>query len=220
MDSISKIFSTSTSGGGTGDGGWLSKVLPMVMLGQAGSGVVGNIMANKSRNQVLSSEMAQMQALEKLTPAQITQGISQLQQPLSQNLINNVGNSVQGQLATRGLSQAPGIYAGALAQGLAPYQLQEQQMAQDAFFKKLGLPISARPSPFGPFPQSTNTSQLWQAIMQRFMKPDSGNITNLGGIPQDPSGANPVPGILQQIIGGGNLDTGGTDFSSTQPGGG
>src|SRR5258707_4388586 len=121
MDSISQIFSSAS--GGSGDGGWLSKVLPMVMLGQAGAGTIGNIMANRSRNQVLSSEMAQMKALQNLTPAQITQGISQLQQPLSQNLLNNVGNATQAQMATRGLSQAPRIFAGSLAQGLAPYQL-------------------------------------------------------------------------------------------------
>lgn len=216
MDSISSLFANlAPSASGTAEsGGLMSKILPLIMGGSAISGTVGNIMANRSRNQVLSSEMAQMKALENLTPAQIAQGTAQLQAPLSQNLINNVGNGVQAQLATRGLSQAPGIYTQALATGLAPYQLQEQQMALDAFMKKLGLPIAARPSPFGPFPNQTNTSQLWQSILQRFM----GTRGASGGIPQDPAGANPVPGILQQIIGG--ADPYASDFASTQPGGG
>lgn len=183
MDQLGQLFQSTT-----GDGGWLSKFLtsPGLKLGMAGSGSIGNILANRSRNQVLSKEMAQMDALNKLTPAQITAGISSLQQPLSGNLINNVTNMTQGKLAERGLSQAPGIFGTEIAQGLAPYQLQEQQLAQDAYFKKLGLPISARPSPFGPFPQTTNTSQLWQSLMSQFM----GTADKLNNMPSQISESN------------------------------
>lgn len=178
-DMLTGLAST-VSGGGGGGASWISKLIPLLMGGSTVAGTIGNIGANKARNSVLSSEMAQMKSLQGLTPDQIVKGIAALQQPLSKSLVSGVGNTVQGQLGERGLSQAPGIYAQSLAQGLAPYQLQEQQLAQQAYFQKLGLPISARPSPFGPFPQQTNTSQLWQSLAQRFMKP-GGN-----GAPADP----------------------------------
>lgn len=173
MDQITSLFQNDKVGpGDTGFGGsWLGQLLssPGLKLALAGSGSIGNILANRSRNQVLSKEMAQMQALTNLTPDAMMKGINALKTPLSSNLVSSVGNTVQGNMASRGLSQAPGIFAQAMGQGLAPYELQSQQMAMDAYFKKLGLPISARPSPFGPFPNQTNTSQLWQSLMQQFM---------------------------------------------------
>lgn len=183
------------STGGSSGGGWMSKVLPLILAGSGIAGTVGNVQANAARNKVLSSEMAQMEALTKLTPSQIASGIASLQAPLSKNLTNSVSNSVQGELANRGLSQAPGIYASSLAQGIAPYQLQEQQLAQDAYFKKLGLPIQARPSPFGPFPNTTNTSQIWQQLMQRYMGQGGGKQQ------MDTTGvASPVPGLVSDMI--------------------
>lgn len=177
MDSVSSLFSNLTSGGGGG-----SDFLKLLGIGSGVAGTVGNIQANSAKNKVLSSEMDQMKTLQNLTPAQIASGTQQLEQPLSNNLVNSVGNTVQGELASRGLSQAPGIYASSLAQGLAPYQLQEQQMAQQAFFQKLGLPITARPSPFGPFPNTTNQNQLYQALATKFM----GNSGSGGGGGSDP----------------------------------
>lgn len=173
-----------TSGGG--GGGWMTKVLPLILGGSGVMGTIGNIQANKTRNDVLKQQMDYTRMLQNMTPAQMIAQITALEKPLSANLINNVGNTVQGQLGERGLSQAPGIYASSLAQGLAPYQLQEQQMAQDAFFKKLGLPISSRPSPFGPFPATTNTSQIWQALLQNFM----GQRNRAGS-----AGTGTIPGI-------------------------
>lgn len=234
MDSLTNLFQA-----GKGDGGWLSKFItsPGLKLGLAGSGAIGNIMANRSRNQVLSKEMQQMDMLNKLTPAEITSGINSLQQPMSTNLINNVTNATQGKLAERGLSQAPGIFASELGQGLAPYQLQLQQMAQDAYFRKLGLPISARPSPFGPFPQTTNTNQLWQSLIQQYMGLDK-SINRPGSLPANANQSTldslmfptnwGLEGSLPLMPG---TDVGGMtnwtnwsgstpDFSSIQPGGG
>ena len=200
-------------GGGTGGGGWLSKALPFLQLGMAGSGSIGNILANRSRNQVLSSEMDQMRKLQSLTPAQIIAGITSLERPLSSNLVNSVTNTVSGGLAERGLSQAPGIQASSIAQGIAPYQLQEQQLAQDAYFKKLGLPIQARPSPFGPFPATTNTNQLWQSIFQRYMP----QLFQRNQVPANVANDTTGPDLIQQILQG---NTPGLDFPSTQQGGG
>jgi hypothetical protein len=177
MDSITQAFSSLANSGDNGGGfaGFLKGIAPYAGLGTAGAGLIGNIQANSARNSVLSAEMNRMNAYNKLTPADIANQTQQLEQPLNSNLVHNVGNAVSGQLAERGLSQAPGIQTQALAQGLAPYQLQEQQLAQQALFQKLGLPISAQPSPFGPYPQSTNMSQLWQALSRTFMNGQQGN---------------------------------------------
>jgi hypothetical protein len=219
MDAITSAFSSlgnlgSSSGGG--DGNWMTKLLPFLGLGGAGLSAIGNIQANNAKNKVLSSEMAQMKALQNLTPSDISKGTMALEQPLSNNLINNITNTTSANLAARGLSQAPGIQAQAIAQGLAPYQLQEQQLAQDAFFKKLGLPISARPSPFGPFPQTSNVSQLWQAVMNRFL-PTANQSQGNQVPPMVPEGAHQINQLLASFInpssstGGG----GGFDFLNT-----
>lgn len=228
MDSITQAFSSLANSGSNGGGlaGFLKGIAPYAGLGSAGAGIIGNVQANNARNSVLSAEMNRMNAYNKMTPADVVKGITSLEQPLSSNLTHNVGNVVSGQLAERGLSQAPGIQAQALAQGLAPYQLQEQQLAQQAFFQKLGLPISAQPSPFGPFPQTTNQNQLWQALSRTFMNAPGGNngfnywaANNASPnvpAPQlyDTSTPPDISGLLNSFLGGG----GGTDlnFSGAQ----
>jgi hypothetical protein len=213
MDQLSNLFQSSDGGG------WLSKLLGStgLKLGLAGSGAVGNIMANRTRNSVLQQQMDYTKKLQNMTPAEMVSQISALEQPLSGNLINSVTNATQGKLAERGLSQAPGIFGTELAQGLAPYQLQEQQIATDALFKKLGLPVSARPSPFGPFPQTTNTSELWRSLQNQFMglqnQLQPNQVPNTSGIPSDAgslleSWLSPQSGLTAP------------DFPSTQSGGG
>ena len=230
MDSITQAFSSLANSGNNGGGlaGFLKGIAPYAGLGSAGMGVIGNIQANNARNSVLSAETNRMNAYNKLTPAQVAQGITSLEQPLSSNLTKSVGNVVSGQLAERGLSQAPGIQAQALAQGLAPYQLQEQQLAQQAFFQKLGLPISAQPSPFGPYPQTTNQNQLFQALSRIFMNGPNSNGANNGfnywaannanptvPTPQlyDTSSAPDISGLLNSFLGGGGTDL---NFSGAQ----
>lgn len=183
MDAVSGFFNPTSTGGASP----LSKILPLILAGSGIFGTVGNIQANRARNAVLSAEMNRMNAYNKLTPAQVSSGIRSLEVPLSQDLIKSITNTVSGQMAERGLSQAPGITASAIGQGLAPYQLQEQQLAQDAYFKKLGLPISAQPSPFGPFPATTNTANIWQQLLSRYMGQQlPGNVA--AAAPQIPGG--------------------------------
>jgi hypothetical protein len=182
---------------------------------QAGSGImgmIGNITGNITRNNVLNSETAYQKQLTNMTPAAMAQGIQALQQPLSAGLTQGVGNAVKGQLAESGLSQAPGIQAQALAQGLAPFQMQEQQMATNAFLQKLGLPISARPSPFGPFPQQTNTSAIWQNMMRQQQQP--GLAAAPGEYPADYGGGNGMGSYANTGTGDLPLGGGGMDLSS------
>lgn len=182
-DALTSLMSKFSSGSATTPAGSLSGLIPLAQVGTGVAGTVGNIEANSARNQVLQSEMAQMNTLQNLTPTQEAAGIAQFQRPLSQALTSAVGNTVQGQLSERGLSEAPGIYATQLSQALSPYQLQLQQQAQQAYFQSLGLPISARPSPFGPFPNQTNTSSIWQSLFSRM---------NGGGVPSTGAAYNPA----------------------------
>lgn len=223
MDAIT----SSLSGLFTNSSGGLD--LGKLLLGGTGVlGTIGNIQANSARNQVLGSEQKLTQNYTNLAndPSKVAAGIAQLQAPLSQGLVSSVGNTVQGQAAERGLSTSPGIYSTMLSQALAPYQLQEQQLASDAYFKSLGLPISARPSPFGPFPQSTNTSNIWQMLLRQnnpglYTNPSVGslpfggqsapaNFTSLppggdptAGLSSLPFGSTPdLSGLIPQFSGG------------------
>ncbi len=92
-------------------------------------------------------------------PNWVANQIRKLQQPLSANLKNAVGNQVQAQAQEAGLSGAPGLFQTALAQALAPYQFQEQQNAEQAFFNAEGASDRAYPlgglDVAGLFPQAT-----------------------------------------------------------------
>lgn len=200
-DALGGVMNLFGSAGGSAGG-----ANPLMSLISGGAGGVGNILANITRNNVLQQQMDLTKKYANLTPAEVTSGIKGLEQPLSSGLTQGVGNVVQGEAAERGLSQSPGVFGTMLSQALGPYQLQEQQMATDAFFKQLGLPISSRPSPFGPFPQTTNTSPIWQQLAAR----------QLG--PQAPSGLN-VPGYSGGIgdyagIGTGDTGVGSLPFSN------
>jgi len=193
MDALSSMMTSFTGNSGA------NPLLSLLQLGSGALGTVGNIQGDVSRNQVLNQQKNLTNKYANLTPAQVTAGISGLEQPLSSGLTSGVGNLVSGQLAERGLSQAPGIQASSLAQALAPFQQQEQQMATNAYFQQLGLPISSRPSPFGPFPQQTNTSSTWQSLFT----PQNPSYASTYGQPYGSMGSvgpamNPT---LQQLMG-------------------
>jgi hypothetical protein len=96
-----------------------------------GSGLIGNIMQQKQQNDALN-RIKTMQ-----NPANASRMIQQLTQPLNSGLVSNVGNSVQGYLGERGLSQSPNITANVLGQSLAPYEQQNQQLALQQFMALL-----------------------------------------------------------------------------------
>jgi len=121
-----------------------------------------------------------------LTPTGVTSSIESMEQPLSSDLVNQVSNIVQGQVGARGLSGSPATFSTLMAQDLAPYVQQEQQLASQNYFNELGLPnqvpIPNIQSPLGnpALPPSvqpmanTDLSGLIQALMQ-------GSGTGTGG---------------------------------------
>lgn len=162
-------------------------------LGAGGAGTIGNILASNKRNHVLQQELDVQKQLMGLTPSAMAAGASQLERPLSAGLTSSVGNAVQGYLAERGLSQAPGIQATTLAQGLAPFKMQEQQLAMNAFLQKLGLPAQAA-ARFLPTPGSIDLSKLFQSL---FSRPDPSTVNQpFRGAPQPTaSQLNPYSGL-------------------------
>jgi hypothetical protein len=118
------------------------RMLPSIIdIGTAGTGLIGNIMNAITRGKAIGNLQSAEKKYANLTPEQLAGLVSRAEQPLGQDLIEGVTNQVQADMATRGLSQAPGIFAATESQALAPYKLQEQQNALQLVMKQLGLPI-------------------------------------------------------------------------------
>ena len=176
-------------------------------LGSAGAGLYGNISADQQRQQALN----QAKANAALTPQQLGTMVSGATAPLNANLVQAVTGATNANLAEQGLSQAPGLIAQATAQGLAPFEQQNQQTALQLVLQKLGLPAHFASL----IPPNTNMSQLLALLMR-------GNTP--GATPAAPSAA-PTTGPTFDQAGltpsGGQqnpFDTSGTyDFGGLTP---
>jgi hypothetical protein len=126
---------------------------------------VGSIFTGIANSQAQSSAQSEQQRLNALQqPGAAAKAIESNEQPLSQGLTQGVGNEVQGYLAERGLSESPAIQASQLSQALGPYQLQEQQLAENATFSPYGISppnqVLGQPRGVGtPFPGTYNSGQ-------------------------------------------------------------
>lgn len=110
----------------------------LLKSGLGGFGLIGNILSSIKQNQATNAELSYLQ-----NPAKLASAINATTQPLSTALTQDVGNQVQGYLAERGLATSPTIAAATEAQALAPYQLQEQQLAEQGILGTLN-PFSNR----------------------------------------------------------------------------
>ena len=128
-------------------------------LGAAGSGLYSNISADQQRQQALN--MAKANA--NLSPQALAAMVSKATVPLNSQLVQAVTGATTANLAEQGLSQAPGLQAQAIAQGLAPFEQQNQQTAMNLVLQKLGLP-----STFASLiPPNTNMNQLLALLMRQ-----------------------------------------------------
>jgi hypothetical protein len=178
----------------------ITKILPLVGIGTAGAGLVGNIMNSIQRGKVAS----QAEKNASLTPGQLGSMVSSATQPLDRSLIEMVQNSVQGDMASRGLAEAPGIFAASESQALAPFEQQNQNTALQLILKQLGLPeetLAALSSGGG---GSANMLPLLMMLMQG-KKPTATGTTS----PLPPPTPTPTdPGLSTGgDWGGGGLDT-------------
>lgn len=140
-------------------------IKPIASVAAPVAGFVGNLLGQRSQNAYTNQQTAYQQYLQNLAknPAQLSQMINQATLPLSGALIQGVNNSVQGDLAARGLSQAPGIFASTESQALAPYLLSQQDQARQQVLQQLGLGQGQQPA--AQFPgQSNMTAALMQAL--------------------------------------------------------
>jgi len=120
----------------------LNNLMPVITGGSAAAGVTGNILEERKR---LEYQNYVMNLLK--NPQALAAAIAKIQQPLNQGLQQSVGNAVQGNMAERGLAQAPGTFAASESQALAPFYEQNLNTATQAFLQSLGMPAGTFGSP-------------------------------------------------------------------------
>lgn len=126
LSSIGNFFGSS-AGKGLGE---------IAGLGATGAGLFGNLAADRQRAAAAKAARANMD----LTPAQLAAQVNQATLPLNKELVQAITGNVNANLAEQGLSEAPGIQAQAIAQGLAGPEQQQQQNAMNLVLQRLGLP--------------------------------------------------------------------------------
>lgn len=145
------------------------EALPQLISGSMfGLGEIGNIIEAKKKADYQNYVMGLMK-----NPGAFAALVSKLQKPLDNSLVQGVTNTVQGNMAERGLSQAPGIFAASESQALAPFEQQNQQTATNAVLQLLGLPA-------GTFSQPSNNSGGLQTFLKTLQGGGSGGSDTSG----------------------------------------
>lgn len=132
----------------------------------SGVGLLSNILGQRKQNQYIDSQLAYQKLLQKYSndPTLLAKTAAGAKQPLTQGLVEGVGNEVQGYTAERGLSTSPQIQSEVMAQAIAPYIQHQQDVALQSVLDSLALPGQAHPPNFsGPMDLSS--------LMQMLLKP-------------------------------------------------
>lgn len=150
----------------------------LVLGGMLGAGELGSILQGHQNSQYAQNILKWQQFVTNLAknPAQLSAMINSATRPLSNALVQNVTNSVQGDLAQRGLGTAPGIFGATESQALAPFVQQEQSLAQNAVLDSLRAPYGATPAPF--LQQPSGNPALMAQFLRLFQRnPQSQGLT-------------------------------------------
>lgn len=126
----------------------------MLQTGVAGAGEAGNLMTSLKANEYRNFVMSLLN-----NPQRLAAMAAKITQPLNAGLVQQTNNQVQGNMAARGLSQAPGIFAASEAQALAPYEQQNSNTAMSTIMQALGMPA-------GTFGQQQNLAPLFSSLFQ------------------------------------------------------
>lgn len=137
----------------------LPGIAQIVGIGGAGAGLAGNIMNSITRGDAISK----MKANENLSPEALAGKVAAATKPLDRSLVENIQNQVQADVASRGLSQAPGIFAAEESQALAPAEQQNQNTALQLILRQLGVPEEILASTQG-------SSDPMTALMMLFLR--------------------------------------------------
>ena len=163
--------------------GLFSSIAPAFQGLSAAGGLTGNIMNAITRGQ----QIGKLQGWENLSPSALASKVAGATQPLNAGLVQSVQNATQADMASRGLSQAPGVFAAEEAQNLAPFEQQNQQTALQLILRQLGIPEDIL--------ASTNTSSnIMPNILSLLLRNNSGG----GGTNQVPPDLS--PDIVSQIL--------------------
>jgi hypothetical protein len=151
----------------------LSSLVPILSGASVAGGTVGNIIEEKKKLDYQNYVMSLLK-----DPAKLAAAIAKIQQPLNAGLTQSVGNVVQGNMAERGLAQAPGTFAASESQTLAPFYEQNLNTATQAFLQSLGMPA-------GTFGSPVNTSGALALFMNSLKNRAGGGGTADPGLTMD-----------------------------------
>lgn len=181
---------------------------PIASGASLGLGEIGNLLAGRAADKQASDLAAQEKRIQNLTPAQLTGLVTSAEKPIDNALVQSINNSVQADMASRGLAEAPGIFAAGESQALAPYVQQNYQTALNQVLQQLGLPLSYANTLAQFLPKQQNLTPAMQLFLQQLSRLKGANASGGSGFPT--TGPNlPDYGATPPIIG----DTGGTGGS-------
>ena len=186
MDALSSIFSNPATG-------------PIMSGASLGLGEIGNLLAGSAASNQQKQLQNQENAISSLTPAALSAKVNSAAQPISNAMIQQIGNTVQGDVASRGLAQAPGIFAAEESQALAPIAQQNYQTALQQVLAQLGLPLEYAQTIARFLPQQKNMTPGMMLFLKQLSQLKSTNAGNgSGAITTGPNldqlGAPPVTG--------------------------
>jgi len=193
----------------------LGSIAKIVGIGSAGSGIIGNIINSITRGKQVGRLEDAEKKFANMKPEELAGLVSRAQQPLSQDLLQSVGNLVQADVAGRGLAESPGVFAATETQALAPYKIEQQKMALELVMKQLGLPIEYANAVINAAGPGTDMSKILAMLISMTKGGGGGG----GLIPDVPTGAEGITGdVIGQIIAGGvptpTFPTGGASTGS------
>lgn len=159
----------------------LTKILPLASFGM---GTYGNIKSGQAQQGNLDTLLAAQKKWAAMSPQQVSQMVMGATQPLNQGLVQGVGNQVNAMMGERGLSQAPGIMAGTLAQALAPAERANQDAAMQIVMQQMGLPMAYADSIGKAIPPGQSmTPALMMFLQSMGVGKPTGGSSGGGGIP-------------------------------------
>ena len=89
-----------------------------------------------------------------MNPALLNQRIQAMTKPLSHQLVQSVTRATTPGIAEAGLATSPGMSQQMIGEALAPYQLQEQQLGQQAAFQGMDMPFKVGSGAAGGYPSA------------------------------------------------------------------
>lgn len=167
----------------------LGNIAKIVGIGGAGAGLIGNIMNSITRGKAIGK----LEGYEKLTPEQLAGKVAAATKSLDQALVENVQNQVQADVASRGLAQAPGVFAAEESQALAPAEQQNQNTALQLILRQLGIPEDILASTQG-------SSDPMGALLMLMLANQNKTAPTPNQVPGTPEGGDDVSQIIADIL--------------------